>query len=286
IRTLVSLPLLKPDAFAHGILREHGMRGSLLFGPPGTGKTHVVRALAREAGAHMLLLKPSDVLHCYVGKSEKIVKSIFSLARRLTPCIVFIDELDALFSQRSGDRERNGHRSMLTEFMQEMDGLLGKNENVVVIGATNRPFDLDDALIRRLPLRLLVDLPGEKEREEILKILSRSETLGQDVDLAKIARETSKFSGSDLKHLVVGAVLESVKESVTLPWKTDTPAAPALQAPSGIVEISSEEQAASALRVVHAHHFALAKRDIHPSATEDMTSHSKLREWDRKFASG
>ncbi|KAI0030603.1 P-loop containing nucleoside triphosphate hydrolase protein, partial [Vararia minispora EC-137] len=199
IRTLVSLPLLRPDAFAYGILREQGMRGSLLFGPPGTGKTHVVRALAREAGAHMLLLKPSDILHCYVGESEKTVEAIFSLARRLMPCIVFIDELDALFTQRSGDRDREGHRSMLTEFMQEMDGLLSKNENIIVIGATNRPFDLDDAFIRRLPYRLLLDLPDEGEREEILKILLRSEMLGQDVDIAKIAKETSGFSGSDLK---------------------------------------------------------------------------------------
>jgi SpoVK/Ycf46/Vps4 family AAA+-type ATPase len=190
------------------------VRGSLLFGPPGTGKTHVVRALARESGAHMLALTASRVLHSHVGASEKIVHAAFALARRLAPCVVFIDELDALFAERGAER---GYRAMLTEFMQEMDGLLSKGENVVVIGATNRPFDLDDALLRRLPVRLLVDLPGEKEREgafltlchgwanadvfaEILKILLRSESLGNDVDLAKIARDTNKFSGSDLKR--------------------------------------------------------------------------------------
>lgn len=105
----------------------------------------------------------------YVGEGEKLVRSVFSLARRLAPCVVFIDEIDALFGARSSSRDTGGgfvHRGVITEFMQEMDGLKTSNtDNVIVIGATNRPFDLDDAVLRRLPRRLLVDLPGEKERE-------------------------------------------------------------------------------------------------------------------------
>lgn len=107
----------------------------------------------------------------YVGEGEKLVKAVFSLARRLSPCVVFLDEIDALFGARSSARDSGGamaHRGVITEFMQEMDGLksqAGMEERVVVIGATNRPFDLDDAVLRRLPRRLLVDLPGEKERE-------------------------------------------------------------------------------------------------------------------------
>ena len=101
-------------------------------------------------------------------------------------------------------RESGGafaHRGVITEFMQEMDGLTSSNEDsVIVIGATNRPFDLDDAVLRRLPRRLLVDLPGEKEREEILKILLRDETLGEDVDVKALAKRTESFSGSDLKR--------------------------------------------------------------------------------------
>lgn len=97
------------------------------------------------------------------------MRSVFSLARRLSPCVVFIDEIDALFGARLGARESSGsiaHRGVITEFMQEMDGLTSsKDDNIIVIGATNRPFDLDDAVLRRLPRRLLVDLPGEKERE-------------------------------------------------------------------------------------------------------------------------
>lgn len=108
----------------------------------------------------------------YVGEGEKLVKAVFSLARRLSPCVVFLDEIDALFGARMSGRESGGafaHRGVITEFMQEMDGLKSsKEDSVIVIGATNRPFDLDDAVLRRLPRRLLVDLPGEKEREGLL----------------------------------------------------------------------------------------------------------------------
>ena len=157
----------------------------------------------------------------YVGEGEKLVRAVFSLARKLSPCVVFIDELDALFGARISRDTGGGiaHRGVITEFMQEMDGLKSSKDNVIVIGATNRPFDLDDAVLRRLPRRLLVDLPGEKEREgecrmlapcslmysmhhfsEILKILLRDEKLAEDVDLQALAKRTESFSGSDLKR--------------------------------------------------------------------------------------
>lgn len=105
----------------------------------------------------------------YVGEAEKLVHAVFTLARKLSPCVIFIDEIDALLGQRvSKDPSGGGaqvHRGTITEFMQQMDGITSKSDNVIVIGATNRPFDLDDAVLRRLPRRMLVDLPGEKERE-------------------------------------------------------------------------------------------------------------------------
>ena len=104
-----------------------------------------------------------------MGEGEKLVRAVFSLARKLSPCVVFLDEIDALFGARISSRESGGaiaHRGVITEFMQEMDGLkTSKDDRVIVIGATNRPFDLDDAVLRRLPRRLLVDLPGPTERE-------------------------------------------------------------------------------------------------------------------------
>lgn len=141
---------------------------------------------------------------------------MFSLARRLSPCVVFLDEIDALFGARMSARESGGafaHRGVITEFMQEMDGLKSsKDDSVIVIGATNRPFDLDDAVLRRLPRRLLVDLPGEKERVEILKILLRDETLSSELDLKVLAKKTESFSGSDLKR---GSILSIRMYSLT-----------------------------------------------------------------------
>lgn len=320
VRTIVSLPLLHPAAFQQGILKEHGMTGCLLFGPPGTGKTLVVRALAKEAGCRMLIISPSDVMDMYVGEGEKLVKAVFSLARRLSPCVVFLDEMDALFGARVSGRESGGafaHRGVITEFMQEMDGLKSSREDrVIVIGATNRPFDLDDAVLRRVPRRLLVDLPGEKEREEILKILLRDETLAPEIDLKALATKTESFSGSDLKHLCVSAALDAVKENVQVPWKPDvlktSPASELITPPevasldtasasqtSG-TETRTETQADAHepsleepvieplphVRVIHARHFTKALKEITPSSSETLGSLADLRKWNEEFGEG
>ncbi|WVQ74383.1 hypothetical protein IAR50_003984 [Cryptococcus sp. DSM 104548] len=224
IRSMISLPLLYPEAFRGGVLKDHATTGALLFGPPGTGKTLLARAVAAESGARMLAVQPSDVNDMYVGEGEKLVKAVFSLARRLSPCVVFLDEVDALFGARSsrGSSGSMSHNLILTEFMQEMDGLssaiANKDKRVVVVGATNRPFDLDDAVLRRLPRRLLVDLPGVEGRKAILSILLRGEEIGDDVNLDKLAKDTDGFSGSDLKHLCVSAAIAAVKDTVPIPW--------------------------------------------------------------------
>ncbi|XP_006458194.1 hypothetical protein AGABI2DRAFT_199581 [Agaricus bisporus var. bisporus H97] len=321
VRTIVSLPLLHPQAFKQGILKEHVMTGCLLFGPPGTGKTLVVRALAKEAGCRMLAVSPSDVMDMYVGEGEKLVRAVFSLARKLSPCVIFLDEIDALFGARMSTRESGGafaHRGVITEFMQEMDGLKSsRDDNIIVIGATNRPFDLDDAILRRLPRRLLVDLPGEREREEILKILLRDETLASDVDINRLAKQTMSFSGSDLKHLCVSAALDAVKEHVHLPWATGSSAnsqtEPTAAAPSSSVAQSSSEnqEAAQAVtqstsgesaategsaaeatgvaepsRALHLRNFTKALKEITPSSSESLGSLTELRKWNEEFGEG
>ncbi|KAF8321679.1 AAA-domain-containing protein [Clavulina sp. PMI_390] len=328
VRTMVSLPLLYPQAFSTGILKTHAMEGALLFGPPGTGKTLLARAIARESGARMMIIKPSDVMDMYVGEGEKLVRSVFTLARRLSPAVVFIDEIDALFGARVSNRDSGGtmaHRGIITEFMQEMDGLkTSRDSRVIVIGATNRPFDLDDAVLRRLPRRILVDLPGPKEREEILGILLRDEQLAEDVDLKALSLKTESFSGSDLKYLCIAAALDAVKESVEVPWavpsKTvvkaisapsetsptspspDTPdttpetvpapsPSPSPPSPSSttlstLASLTSPSPETSPTRTLAARHFAKALREITPSASESLGTLGALRRWNEEFGEG
>ncbi|ESK96837.1 hypothetical protein Moror_6415 [Moniliophthora roreri MCA 2997] len=294
VRSIVSLPLLHPKAFQHGVLKEYGMNGCLLFGPPGTGKTLVVRALAKEAGCRMMVISPSDVMDMYIGEGEKLVKAVFSLARRLSPCVVFLDEIDALFGARASARESSGggaiaHRGIITEFMQEMDGLkTSREDNVIVIGATNRPFDLDDAILRRLPRRLLVDLPGEKERAEILNIFLRDETLAPNLDVNILAQQTDGFSGSDLKNLCVSAAIDAVKEHIKLPWATTTSPASGSMTTESESEKAHESSVSSELkaRVLARRNFDKALREITPSSSEALGSLAALRKWNEEFGEG
>lgn len=210
IRTITSLSLLRPDAFDYGILATEKISGALLYGPPGTGKTLLAKAVAKESGSTVLEVSGSQIMDKYVGEGEKNVAAIFSLARKLSPCIVFLDEADAVFASRDAMRERTSHRDILNQFLKEWDGL--NDMSVFVMVATNRPFDLDDAVIRRLPRRLLVDLPTQTDRREILRIHLKGEQLDASVDLEDLAQRTPFYSGSDLKNVAVSAALACVKE--------------------------------------------------------------------------
>ncbi|KAE9411594.1 AAA-domain-containing protein, partial [Gymnopus androsaceus JB14] len=202
LRSIVTLPLLYPQQFSSGILAREAISGALLYGPPGTGKTMICRALACEGGARMLLIKPSDVQEKYVGESEKFIKGLFQLAYRLAPCVVFIDEVEAIFKART-DSVPIWHVSMAMDGLTSgASGVSNKKKGVVLVGATNRPFDIDPAFLRRLPYRMLVDLPPEPQREEILKTHLTGEKL-EDVDLKRIAAKTKGYSGSDLKSKLI-----------------------------------------------------------------------------------
>ncbi|KAJ3035827.1 hypothetical protein HDV00_003362 [Rhizophlyctis rosea] len=214
LQTLVSLPLLRPDHFAAGILSRHSINGVLLFGPPGTGKTMLAKAVAKSSGARFMNVALSDIFDKYVGEGEKNVKAVFTLARRLSPCVVFLDEVDALFGARRSDGFNSTRREVINEFMSEWDGIMSNNKGIILMGATNRPFDLDDAILRRMPRRVLVDLPTEAQRQKILTLHLQDEKLDPSINLQDLARRTNFYSGSDLKNLCVAAALARVKESV------------------------------------------------------------------------
>ena len=185
-------------------------KGVLLVGPPGTGKTLLARAVAGEAGVEFLSISGSDFVEMYVGVGASRVRDLFEQAKKAAPCIIFIDEIDAVGRQR-GTGLGGGHderEQTLNQLLVEMDGF-GTNEGVIVMAATNRQDILDPALLRpsRFDRQIYVGYPDIKGREDVLKIHTANKPLAEDVDLAKVARGTAGFTGADLENLSNEAAL-------------------------------------------------------------------------------
>eukprot|EP00669_Euglena_mutabilis_P007930 TRINITY_DN3101_c0_g1_i1.p1 TRINITY_DN3101_c0_g1~~TRINITY_DN3101_c0_g1_i1.p1 ORF type:complete len:284 (+),score=110.58 TRINITY_DN3101_c0_g1_i1:372-1223(+) len=190
--------------------------GVLLYGPPGTGKTMLAKAIARETNARFLEVKVESLFSKWVGESERLVSAVFTLARKLQPAIIFIDEMDALLGSRGGD----GHVTYThakTIFLRHWDGLTANttDQRLMVIGCTNRPGDLDDAILRRMPTKIKLGYPSHAERVEILRVILReSPTDLTEADLQGIAKGAAMFSGSDLKALCKEAKLNVIREAI------------------------------------------------------------------------
>ena len=265
LKTLTSLSLLRPDAFKYGVLANDRLPGLLLYGPPGTGKTLLAKAVAKDSQATVLEVTGAQIYEKYVGEGEKMVRAVFSLAKKLSPCVVFIDEADAIFGSRSDHGNRNTHREIINQFLREWDGM--DNHSVLMVLASNRPFDLDDAALRRLPRRLLIDLPLARDRESILGIHLKDENLDSSVSLNKLAEQTPLYSGSDLKNLSVAAALACVREENELveSRKDDT-------------EFKLPEK-----RTLTSQHFDKALAEISASISENMSSLAAIRKFDEQY---
>ena len=243
----------------------------------------------------------------YVGEGEKNVRAIFTLAKKLSPCVVFIDEADAILGSRSGSSNRNTHRELINQFLREWDGM--NETSAFIMVATNRPFDLDEASLRRLPRRLLVDLPVEKDREAILGIHLKDEQLAPDVSLSALASQTPFYSGSDLKNVCVAAALSCVREEFDAervppkPTNTSTdldspgatptdlaehvasgnPAHPNTSVDPSTPQRPSHPQTPLPRRTLYARHFTKALEEISASISEDMGSLNAIRKFDEKY---
>ncbi|RZB85277.1 Protein MSP1 isoform A [Glycine soja] len=212
LKELVMLPLQRPELFGKGQLAKP-CKGILLFGPPGTGKTMLAKAVATEAGANFINISMSSITSKWFGEGEKYVKAVFSLASKIAPSVIFVDEVDSMLGRRENPGEHEAMRKMKNEFMVNWDGLRTKDkERILVLAATNRPFDLDEAVIRRLPRRLMVNLPDAPNREKIVSVILAKEELAPDVDFEAIANMTDGYSGSDLKNLCVTAAHCPIRE--------------------------------------------------------------------------
>ena len=189
-------------------------KGVLLVGPPGTGKTMLAKAVAGEANVPFFSMSGSEFVEMFVGMGASKVRDLFKQAKEKAPCIVFIDEIDAIGKKRDGQIGSNDEREQtLNQLLTEMDGFEG-NSGVIILAATNRPESLDPALTRpgRFDRRVPVELPDLKGREEILKVHARKVKIADDVDFGKVARMASGASGAELANIVNEAALRAVRD--------------------------------------------------------------------------
>ncbi|KAG6401665.1 hypothetical protein SASPL_138529 [Salvia splendens] len=301
LNELVILPMRRPELFTRGNLLRP-CKGILLFGPPGTGKTLLAKALATEAGANFISITGSTLTSKWFGDAEKLTRSLFSFASKLAPVIIFVDELsaslqliklmgfvmmspalasllsctcmcrvqvDSLLGARGGANEHEATRRMRNEFMAAWDGLRSKDsQRILVLGATNRPFDLDDAVIRRLPRRIYIDLPDADNRHKILKIILARENLETGFPLEQLANSTEGYSGSDLKNLCIAAAYRPVQELLEEESK------------------GAKFDGVPLLRPLKLDDFTQAKTKVGPSVSFDAASMNELRKWNEQYGEG
>jgi transitional endoplasmic reticulum ATPase len=209
------MPIKDPDAFRNLGIRPP--KGFLFFGPPGTGKTMLGKAVAHESEANFISAKSSSLLSKWYGESEKQISRLFQRARQVAPAVVLIDEIDSLAPQRgAGFGEASVTERVVNSLLAEMDGL-EELQGVVVVGVTNRPNLLDRALLRpgRFDELVYVPVPEQEGRRRILQIHTSGMPLGDDVDLDSLAERTSGYTGADLENLVRKAGLESLRAGGT-----------------------------------------------------------------------
>ncbi|KAH6758327.1 hypothetical protein C2S51_018562 [Perilla frutescens var. frutescens] len=272
----VILPMRRPELFSHGNLLRP-CKGILLFGPPGTGKTLIAKALATESGANFFNITTATITSMWLGETENLTRALFSFASKLAPVIIFVDEnlhqscafrltvcseVVAIISML---------RVRLNEFMAAWDGLKSKeSQRILVIGATNRPFDLDEAVIRRMPRRIYVGLPDVENRSKILKVLLTKENLESGFSYEELAKATEDYSGSDLKNLCVAAAYRPIEELLEQESKTE----------------ASDGVPAPALRPLNLNDFIHSKSKVRPSVSRNACSIMRLREWNKQYGEG
>ncbi|CAH8256151.1 unnamed protein product [Arabidopsis lyrata] len=266
LKELVMLPLQRPELFCQGQLTTP-CKGILLFGPAGTGKTMLAKALATEAGANLINISMSR----WFSEGEKYVKAVFSLASKISPSIIFMDKVDSMLFQ---------DQKTANEFIINWDGLrTNEKEHVLVLASTNRPFDLDEAVIRRLPHRLMVGLPDALSRAKILKVILAKEDLSPDFDIDAVASMTNGYSGNDLKNLCVTAARRRIKEIVEKE-KSERDAALA----EG--RVPPARSGSSDIRALNIEDFRNALELVSMSVSSESVNMTALRKWNEHYGEG
>ncbi|KAF3658986.1 Fidgetin-like protein 1 [Capsicum annuum] len=263
VTEMVIWPLLRPDIFKG--CRSPG-RGLLLFGPPGTGKTMIGKAIAGEAKATFFYISASSLTSKWIGEGEKLVRALFGVASCRQPAVIFVDEIDSLLSQRKSEGEHESSRRLKTQFLIEMEGFDNVSEQILLIGATNRPQELDEAARRRLTKRLYVPLPSSEARAWIVKSLLEKDGLFKlsDEDIVSICKFTDGYSGSDMKNLVKDASMGPLRE--------------ALRHGIEITKLKKED-----MRPVTLQDFESALQEVRPSVS--LNELGAYEDWNKQFGS-
>ncbi|EGC39209.1 hypothetical protein DICPUDRAFT_91262 [Dictyostelium purpureum] len=254
---MVVYPIMRPELF-------RGLRippkGLLLFGPPGTGKTMIGKAIASEVSATFFSISASTLTSKWIGEGEKMVRCLFAVARCYLPSVIFIDEIDSLLTQRS-ENENEASRRIKTEFLIQWDGVAGNPEDrMLLIGATNRPEELDEAARRRMSKRLYIPLPDFESRYALIKHLLKKERHDiVDEGMKEIAEISEGYSGADMKALCTEAAYQPIRDL------GDTIATASLES----------------IRAISINDFILAKKRVKPSV--DKKELKSYVEWNEKF---
>ena len=258
LHEIVILPSLRPDLFQG--LRQPA-KGLLLFGPPGNGKTMIARAVASECKATFFNISASSLTSKWVGEGEKLVRALFTAARERQPAIIFIDEVDSLLTERtSGEQEST--RRLKTEFLVQFDGVVSDpSERFLVMGATNRPQDLDEAVLRRFVKRIYVPLPTAESRISLLKSLLKNQNHNlEEREVSLLASQLEGYSGSDITALAREAAYGPIRELT----------------PSQVMKVNPKS-----VRPIALCDFTYAQKKVRPSVSAETTG--SYTEWNAKF---
>jgi len=248
LKEVVEWPIKYPDAFSR--LNSKPPKGILLFGPPGTGKTMLVKAVANATEVNFISIKGPEIMSKWVGESEKAVREVFRKAKQAAPCIIFLDEIDSIAPERGAGYDSHVTERVVSQMLIEMDGLEELKE-VIIIAATNRPDMVDPALLRpgRLDRLIYIQPPDKEERKKIFDVHLSGKPIGEDVDVEEFAERTDGYVGADIAAIVKEAVMSALREFIT----------------SGI----SEEHVKEAIQniVIKKQHFETGIKSVRPTVT-------------------